>query len=190
MVNLTVKGFCGFYGINKLVVVLDFINLEEIKDYPAAYEAYKTRLGIYPTDVETNQKLVELYIKLNNHQKAIETLLYMLSFVTDNKVLIWVYEHLVEFYVQTEEYEKAIEFSNKQLEVQGSDKFKIQQDIASFNLKLNNFDAGISILEDLVMMSQNGYEVTTELAQAYIDLKQFDKALEKYIVNIRNTIDV
>ena len=61
---------------------------EEAHDYPAAFEAYKTRLGIYPTDTQTNQKLAELYIKLKNQPKAIETLLFMLSFVTEPKVLL------------------------------------------------------------------------------------------------------
>ena len=75
---------------------------EEVHDYPAAFEAYKTRLGIYPTDVTTNQKLVELYIKLKNHTKAIETLLYMLSFTTESKMLLWIYENMIDLYVETE----------------------------------------------------------------------------------------
>ena len=153
---------------------------EEIHDYPAAFEAYKARLSIYPTDYATNQKLVELYIKLKNEPKALETLLYMLSFVTEPKGLLWVYENLVNLYVSTEEYEKAIEYSNKLLEVQGSDKFKVRNDIATFNLKLNNYDVGINILEELVMMSQSAYDVTTQLASAYIEKKEYEKALEKY----------
>ena len=66
--------------IAEVQLILAELN-EEAKDYPAAFEAYKTRLGIYPTDTSTNQKLTELYIKLKNHPKAIETLLYMLSFI-------------------------------------------------------------------------------------------------------------
>ena len=154
---------------------------EEIHDYPAAFEAYKTRLGIYPTDTPTNQKLVELYIKLKNQPKAIETLLYMLTFVVEPKILLWIYERLVGMYVETEEYEKAIEFSNKLLDVQGSDKFKVRNDIATFNIKLNNFDVGINILEELVMMSQNGYDVTIELAETYVQQKEYQKALDKYL---------
>jgi len=150
-------------------------------DYPAAFEAYKTRLGIYPTDVPTNKKLVELYIKLKNYPKAIETLLYMLTFVTEAKMLLWTYERLVELYVETEEYEKAIESSNKLLDIQGSDKFKIRNDIALFNIKLNNYATGITILEELVMMSQNGYEVTTQLCESYIQCKEYQKALDKYL---------
>ena len=154
---------------------------EEARDYPAAFEAYKTRLGIYPTDTQTNQKLAELYIKLKNQPKAIETLLFMLSFVTEPKVLLWVYETLITLYVETEEYEKAIEYSNKLLDVQGSDKFKVRNDIARFNLKLENYDAGIAILEELVMMTQNGYDITVELANAYISRKEYQKALDKYM---------
>ncbi len=154
---------------------------EEVHDYPAAFDSYKARLDIYPTDIPTNQKLIELYIKIKNYPKAIETLLFMLSFATDPKVLLWVYETLVSLYVETEEYEKAIEYSNKLLEIQCPDKFKVRNDIALFNIKLNNFQAGISILEELVMMSQNGYDVTIELADAYIKCKEYQKALDKYL---------
>ncbi len=166
--------------IAEVQLILAELN-EKTRDYPAAFEAYITRLGIYPTDVLTNQKLADLYIKLKNYPKAVETLLYMLSFVTEPKMLHWVYENLIQIYVETEEYEKAIEYSNRLLDVQGSDKFKINNDIATFNLKLNNYDAGVTLLEELVMMSQNDYNVTVELAQAYIEHKEYQKALDKYL---------
>ena len=67
------------------------------------------------------------------------------------------------------------------LEVQGSDKFRVRNDIALFNIKLNNFDKGISILEELVMLSQNGYEVTVQLAESYMQCKEYEKALNKYL---------
>lgn len=166
--------------IAEVQLILAELN-EEAHDYPAAFEAYKTRLGIYPTDVETNQKLADLYIKIENQPKAIETLLYMLFFVNEPKILLWIYEKLVALYVEMEEYEKAIEYSNKLLDIQGSDKFKIRDDIAMFNIKLNNYDTGIAILEELVMMSQNGYDVTVQLADSYIQCKEYSKALEKYL---------
>lgn len=153
---------------------------EEAHDYPAAFEAYKTRLGIYPNDINTNRKLTELYIKIKNYPVAKETLLYMLTFVTDAKTLLWIYETLVTLSVETEEYEMAIEYSEKLLDIQGSDKFKIKNDIASFNIKLNRVDDGIVILEDLAMMSQNGFDITLELADAYLQIKDYPKALEKY----------
>ena len=166
--------------IASVQMVLAELN-EETHDYPAAFEAYKTRLGIYPTDTVTNQKLAELYIKLKNQPKAIETLLFMLTFITEPKTLLWIYERLIDLYVETEEYEKAIEYSEKLLDIQGSDKFKVRNDIARFNMKLENFDTGIAILEELVMMSQNGYNVTVELANAYIQQKNYQKALDKYL---------
>ena len=155
---------------------------EEIHDYPAAFEAYKSKLSIYPNDIPTNKNLIELYIKLRNHPKAIETLIFMIGFLTESKDFLWAYEHLVDLYVETKDYEKAIEYSNKLLEVQGSDKFKVRRDIAQFNLKLDNYSTGISILEELVMMSQNGYDVTTDLAKAYIKQNEFEKALEQYMI--------
>ena len=153
---------------------------EEIHDYPAAFEAYKTRLGIYPQDVLTNRKLTELYIKIKNYPVAIETLLYMLTFVTESKVLLWIYDTLVSLSVETEDYDKAIEYSEKLLDIQGSDKFKVRNNIAGFNLKLNRTKEGIAILEDLAMMSQNGFDITLELSDAYIQNKDYQKALEKY----------
>ncbi len=155
---------------------------EEVHDYPAAFEAYKTRLGIYPTDVATNRKLVELYIKIKNYPVAKETLLTMLTFVTDAKTLLWIYTTLVSISVETEEYDNAIEYSEKLLDIQGSDKFKVRNDIASFNIKLKRITDGIVILEDLAMMSQNGFDVTLELADAYIQTKEYEKALERYML--------
>ena len=153
---------------------------EEVHDYPAAFEAYKTRLGIYPNDVNTNRKLTELYIKIKNYPIAIETLQYMLTFVTDAKTLLWIYETLVTLYVESEDYQKAIDCSEKLLDIQGSDKFKVRNDIASFNIKLDRMGEGITILEDLAMMSQNGFDVTLELADAYIRTKEYQKAIERY----------
>ena len=155
---------------------------EQTYDYPAAFEAYKARLNILPKDVETNKKLVELYIKISNYHMAIETLLLMLSFVTEPKTLLWVFEMLVDLYEETEDYEKAIAYLEKLLDVQGSDKFKVRDRIAGFNLKLGRTGEGIVILEDLAMMSQNGFDVTVELAEAYIKNGEYQKALDKYLI--------
>lgn len=155
---------------------------EEAHDYPAAFEAYKTRLSIYPKDVQTNINLIKLYIKINNYPVAIETLLYMLSFVTEPKTLLWIFETMVSLYEETEDFEKAIEYSEKLLDIQGSDKFKVRNDIAGYKIKLNRIDEGITILEDLAMMSQNGFDVTVELAAAYIEKQEFKKALDRYLI--------
>ena len=113
---------------------------------------------------------------------AIETLLLMLSFVTEPKMLLWVFETLVNLYEETKDYEKAIAYAEKLLDVQGSDKFKIRDRIAGFNLKLGKMGDGILILEDLAMMSQNGLEVTLELASAYIENGEVQKALDRYLI--------
>ncbi len=165
-------------GIYSVIAELN----EEVHDYPAAFEAYKTRLGIYPKDVDTNKKLTELYVRINNYPVAIENLLYMLSFVTDPKMLLWVYGTLIDLYELTEDYEKAIAYSEKILDVQGSDKFKVRDRIASFNVKLGKINDGILILEDLALMSQNAFDITIELAQAYITNKEYQKALDKYLL--------
>ena len=155
---------------------------EEMHDYPNAFEAYKARLGIYPKDIDTNRKLAELYIKISNYPMAIETLLLMLSFVTEPKMLLWIFETLVDLYEETKDYEKAIAYSEKLLDVQGSDRFKIRERIAGFNLLLGKTGDGILILEDLAMMSQNGFDVTLQLAEAYINGGEYQKALDRYMI--------
>ena len=155
---------------------------EEAHDYPAAFEAYKSRLAIMPSDVETNKRLTELYVKISNYPVAIETILYMLTFVTEPKMLLWCYDTLIDLYVETGDYQKAIENSEKMLDIQGSDKFKIRDNIALFNLELNNVQEGILILEDLALMSQNGFDVTIELAKAYIQNKEYTKARDRYLL--------
>lgn len=155
---------------------------EDMRDYPNAFEAYKARLAIYPKDIDTNKKLAELYIKINNYPMAIETLLLMLSFVTEPKMLLWVFETLVDLYEETKDYENAIAYSEKLLDVQGSDKFMIRNRIAHFNLLLGKNGDCITILEDLAMMSQNGFEVTIELADAYIKNSEYQKALDRYLI--------
>lgn len=155
---------------------------EQAYDYPAAFEAYKARLAIFPKDVETNKKLAELYIKISNYPIAIETLLLMLSFVTEPKMLLWVFETLVDLYEKIEDYEKAIAYAEKLLDVPGSDKFKVRDRIAGFNLKIGKMSDGILILEDLSMMTQNGYDVTVELCEAYIENGEYQKALDKYLI--------
>ena len=186
-----------YMSVNYYTILVDLLSTEQEKadiysilaqlnidahDYPAAFEAYKARLLTYPQDVDTNKKLAELYIKIGNIPVAIETLIYMTDFVTESKMQLWIYETLVDLYEQAENYDLAIEYSEKLLGLQGSDKFKVRNRIALFNLKLNRVGDGILILEDLAMMSQNGFEVTIELAQAYIQNKEYQKALERYLL--------
>ena len=113
---------------------------------------------------------------------AIETLLLMLSFVTEPKMLLWIFETLVNLYEQTEDYEKAIAYAEKLLDTPGSDKFNVRDRIAHFNLMLGRITDGIMILEDLAMMSQNAFDITIKLAQAYLDCEEYQKALDKYII--------
>ncbi|MBR6127119.1 tetratricopeptide repeat protein, partial [bacterium] len=72
------------------------------------------------------------------------------------------------------------------LELQGSDKFKIRNNIAKFNIKLGKNQDGILILEDLALLSQNAYDITLELASAYISVKEYKKALERYMLLLNN----
>ncbi len=148
--------------------------------YPAAFEAYKQLLTIYPTDFDTNRKLANLYIKIKNLPKALEILEYMLTFTTDNRQKIGLLDGAIEIKTELTDYNGALESANKLLEIPGVDTFKTRNIIAMLLVKQGQLDEGIKILEDLVMLSQNAFEVTMELAMAYRQHKNFKAALERY----------
>ncbi len=148
--------------------------------YPAAFEAYKQRLTIYPTDFDTNRKLANLYIKIKNLPKALEILEYMLTFTTDNRQKIGLLDNIIEIKTELEDYDGALDAANRLLEAPGADTFKTRNIIASLLVKQGRLDEGIHILEDLVMLSQSAFDVTMELAMAYRRNKNFKEALERY----------
>lgn len=153
---------------------------EQAGYFPAAFEAYKQRLTIYPNDFDTNKKLGNLYVRIKNLPKALEIFEYMLTFTNDNRQRIWLYEMIIELKNELEEFPGALESAHELLEVPGADTFKVRNTIATLTISLGNLGDGIKILEELVMLSQNAYEVTMELAMAYRQNRSFELSLEKY----------
>lgn len=148
--------------------------------YPAAFEAYKQRLVIYPNDFDTNKKLGNLYIKIKNLPKAIEIFEYMLTFTTDNRQKIGLLENIIDLKSELDNYDSALESANMLLEVPGCDNFKTRNTIATLTVKLGRLEEGILIWEDLAMLSQNAFDVTMELAMAYRQNKSYKQSYEKY----------
>ena len=148
--------------------------------YPAAFEAYKQRLTIYPNDFETNKKLGNLYIKIKNLPKALEIFEYMLTFTTDNRLKIGLLEGIIDLKTELTNYESALESANTLLEIPGVDTFKTRNTIATLTVLLGRLDEGIAILEDLAQLSQNAFDVTMELAMAYRQHKNYKLSLDKY----------
>ena len=148
--------------------------------YPAAFEAYKNKLAIYPTDFDTNKNLGNLYIKIKNLPKALEIFEFMLTFTTDNRHRIGLYEGIIELKTALEQYSSALESAEELLEVPGCDNFKTRTTIASLTIKLGRLEEGIVILEDLANLSQNAYEIAMDLAMAYRQNKKFKLSFDKY----------
>ena len=57
-----------------------------MENYPEAFDELNEILEIYPEDTETNKKLIELYIKVQNYESAIETCENLLA-VNENNSL-------------------------------------------------------------------------------------------------------
>jgi len=148
--------------------------------YPAAFEAYKQRLAIYPNDFDTNKKLGNLYIKIKNLPKALEIFEFMLTFASDNRQKIGLYEGIIELKTELQQYDSALESATQLLEVPGVDNFKTRNIIASLTIKLGRMEEGIQILEELAMLSQNAYDITMELAMAYRQNKSYKQSFDKY----------
>ena len=159
---------------------------EKVGYYPAAFEAYKQRLTTYPKDYDTNKKLGNLYVKIKNPSKALEIFEYMLTFATENRNRIWLYEMIIGLKSELEDFVGALDSANELLEVPTVDTFKTRSIIADMTIKIGDLPGGITILEDLVTLSQNGYDVTIALAMAYRQNGDFEKSFEQYKLLLDN----
>ena len=153
---------------------------EQVGYYPAAFEAYKQSLAVYPKDYEINKKMGNLYVKIKNPAKALEIFEYVLTFAAENRHKIWVYEMIIDLKSELEDYEGALDSANELLDVPSVDVFKTRYTIANLTIKLGNLAGGINILEDLVMLSNSAYDVTVALAMAYRKNFEFEKSLDQY----------
>ena len=177
---------------NKLITMIDnnsdlaniqlkLAELNEIcHDYPAAFEAYKARLELYPNDFDTNKRLIELYIKVKNLEKAAEVIESLLITVEIPSQQIWLIEKLTDVYTELERPEEALKFANQLYNMPEYDNYKARCKVAELQMELENYSEAIEILKDIVDQGQKSLSVLKILAEAYKRHGLYEDSFETY----------
>lgn len=177
---------------NKLVTMIDnnsdlsniLLKLAELneacQDYPAAFEAYKDRLELYPNDFDTNKKLIELYIKVKNLEKAAEVIESLLITVEIPSHKVWLIEKLTDVYTELKRPEEALTFATQLFEMPEYDNFKARCKIAELQIELENYSGAIDILRDIVEKGKKSLYVLKTLAEAYKRQRMYEVSFETY----------
>ena len=87
-----------------------------MENYPEAFDELNEILEIYPEDTNTNKKLIELYIKVQNYESAIETCESLLSMNENNSLSLWILNNLVNLYYLNKDIDKTMEYAKKLIE--------------------------------------------------------------------------
>ena len=162
-------------------IQLKLAELNELcQDYPAAFEAYKARLELYPNDFDTNKKLIALYIKVGNLEKAAEVIESLLVTVEIPTQQTWLIEHLTDVYIDLGRPEDALTFADKLLNIPEYDNYKARCKVAALQMELENYTEAINILKDLVENGNRSMDVLKLLAEAYKRQGLFEQSFETY----------
>jgi len=153
---------------------------EHIQDYPAAFEAYKARLELYPNDFDTNKNLIDLYFKVNNLEKAAEVIESLLITVEIPSHQIWLMEKLTDAYIALGRPEEALKFAEQLFEMPEYDNNKARCKIAELQMELENYSEAINMLGDLVNSGKKSLPILRVLAEAYKRQGSYEQSFETY----------
>jgi len=172
---------------------LKIAELNEIHgDYPAAFEAYKARLEIYPNDYETSKKLINLYIKVENYEKAVSTMESTLVTAEQPSLQTWLIENATETYKEMGQSEEALNFATRLLNLPEYDNNRAMCNIAVLQIDLGRYEEGINILKDIVKKGAASSSILKILADAYRKCGRYDESYEIYkkMLDIATTQDI
>lgn len=164
----------------------------ETENYPEAFDELNEILEIYPEDTDTNKKLIELYIKVQNYESAIETCENLLAVNENNSLSLWILNNLVNLYYLTKNIDKTMEYAKKLLEHPFSDKVKTKTYIAKILIASGKEQEGLEILNELSEKNEENIEIKRLLIDTYLNKNNFIAAIDLYkqIVDLVNPLEV
>ena len=164
----------------------------EAENYPDAFDELNGILEIYPDDVETNKKLIELYMNVQNYSGAIANCEKMLESNDNNSLSLWLLNNLINLYYIMKDNEKTMFYAKKLLEHPFSDKVKIKTYIARILINTGKEKEGMDLLNDLSKSNANNIEIKRLMIDVYVNKKEFEPAVDLYkqILNIVNPEEV
>jgi putative PEP-CTERM system TPR-repeat lipoprotein len=138
-------------------------------------ESYLNRfLGSYPGNVYARKVLAEVQIKQNNPDRALETLLPLLSSDTkDAQVLALA----GEVYLRNKDYNKAMGYLDRASELDPKNA-TVKTSLAAGHLAEGESDKALAELEQAASLSEKAGQADLALVVLHLKDKEYDKALQ------------
>lgn len=150
-----------------------------LKDFNPAIKEYKEVLGIYPEDINSKKRLIELY-KLTSNYDALIDLGNELLQSADSANALWTMTMIMDAYKEKRDYEKAMEFANLIKMHPLADEIVAKENIAKILFEEGNVSNSITLLKSLLEKDPNNVGINKYLAKAYEENKNFDLATGIY----------
>lgn len=168
---------------------------EKIGDYAAAFDAYKARIELMPTDIESRKKMTLLFLKISNHPMVISSLEELIVYPLPNEMQLWAYKLLVQMCRLTGEHNKALQYSQSLIDTPNCNVIEAKCTIADIYFALDNYDAAeevltslinssmedvYNVISDLVMENSENIVVFSKLATTYENQGRYSEANDVY----------
>lgn len=152
----------------------------EFRELESAINEYHEILEIYPDDIPTKMKLVELFKMTSDIDALTEITNDIIKTNKNNKHDLWAMQTLLDTYRTMQYYPKALEYAYSIKEHPLADKKQIEETIAKILFEGGQVEEGIELLISLIADNPKNIELKRELAKAYQAKQQFELAQELY----------
>lgn len=152
----------------------------DLREYQSAIDSYKEILDIYPDDITSKKRLVELYLQLNDNSSLVELATEIYQTANRPEDSVWAMKKLSDSYFNTGDYEKALEFAYLINDHPSGDKMEIGKDIAQILIKTNKIEESIELILSLIDLEPKNLQLKKNLAGAYEQKTNFEAAVSTY----------
>lgn len=147
----------------------------KMEDYGKAEKLLITAISKNPKDAELTYTLASTYLEMGLEPKAITW--YENAVALDNTKSRWFFE-LGLLYSNTNNHKKAVVAYNKAVELGFTRSNDFNENLGFSYVYSGDFDNGEKLLADLVKRRPGDKELIRDVATAFYDSKNYDKALD------------
>lgn len=152
----------------------------ESKDFGTAIEQYREILEIYPADLDTKKKLIDVYMLTSDWTLAAELARELWEMHTNEQNDLYLLKILTEACIGSKEFEQAMEYANLVKTHPLANDIDAAEGIAKVLLASNEIEKSTEILAQLVLENPHNTELKRTLAAAYEAKKDFHSAANTY----------
>lgn len=158
-------------GADKVIAISYF----QQEDYGKAEKALLALLAKQPNDAEANYTLGRTYMEMEQEKKAISY--YDKAVHLDTAKSAWLHE-LALLYYTVNDYKNAVVYFNKAANNGFPQSNDFSENLGYSYIYAGEFDKGEKILLALLEKKPGNKDILRDIAQAYYDVKLYDKSLE------------